>query len=285
MTSCAGATCAPGSLGALSAERKINNQRPDPVRPTPPPSPTKQRTFRPGLGSQRAGRGGARQATERMRVRRAVRDRSAAQSTSRGCKERSDAQRRRSGVQGARMLPERATPERSATARTAASRRRAEPAASGEATGAEPSDEGAGAATKRALRGPRYVLRPDASGRVARFPRAPGHADPAEGAQRPEPQGDQRERVRRPAARPKAQRRPQVRRRLRRARLPCRAQRRAGAHHGGRLDVSGSERGRRRARCPPPSARATAPRRPSARPDRYLTARRAFTLAARQRGE
>ena len=88
------------------------------------------------------------------------------------------------------------------------------------------------------LRGPRYVLRPDASGRVARFPRAPGQADPAEGAQRPEPQGDQRERVRRPAARPKAQRRPQVRRRLRRARLPCRAQRRAGALHGGRHDVT-----------------------------------------------
>ena len=42
------------------------------------------------------------------------------------------------------------------------------------------------------------------------------------------------------------------------------------------LDVSESERGRRRARCPPPSARATAPRRPSARPDRYLTAGRAL---------
>jgi hypothetical protein len=57
---------------------------------------------------------------------------------------------------------------------------------------------------------------------------------------------------------------------------PCRAQRRAGALHGGRHDVSESERGRRRARCPPPSARATAPRRPSARPDRTLTAGRAL---------
>ena len=85
-------------------------------------------------------------------------------------------------MQGARMLPERATPERSATARTAAPWRRAEPAASGEASEAQPSDFRSGRSDSRALRGPRYVLRPDASGRVARFPRAPGHADPAEGA-------------------------------------------------------------------------------------------------------
>jgi hypothetical protein len=46
------------------------------------------------------------------------------------------------------------------------------------------------------------------------------------------------------------------------------AERRAGALHGGRHDVSDSERGRWRARCPPLRARHFA-HRPSARPDRY----------------
>ena len=46
------------------------------------------------------------------------------------------------------------------------------------------------------------------------------------------------------------------------------AERRAGALHGGRHDVSDSERGRWRARCPPLRARSVA-HRPSARPDRY----------------
>jgi len=84
---------------------------------------------------------------------------------------------------------------------------------------------------------------------------------------------DQRERGRRPAARPKAQRRPQLRRRLRRARLPCRAQRRAGHSTAGAATCAPANAGRRRGRSPPPSARATAPRRPSA-PARPLFYRR-----------
>ena len=74
------------------------------------------------------------------------------------------------------------------------------------------------------LRGPRYVLRPDASGRVARFPRAPGHADPAEGAERPEPLGEARLTRLAGLADPtlgRATRRPIAWRRLRRARHPA----------------------------------------------------------------
>ena len=212
-----------------------------------------------------------------MRVRRAVRDRSAAQSTSRGRKEAKPRRRERSE----RSCQRRGCSRSAAIAGTVGDGSDRSLSAKGRTGGVRAGDRSAakrrrsGRSDSRAFRGPRYVLRPDASGRVARFPRAPGHADPAEGAERPEPQGDQRERGRRPAARPKAQRRPQVRRRLRRARLPCRAQRRAGALHGGR-PIPQPRDGRRRARCPPPSARATAPRRPSARPDRYLTAGRAL---------
>ena len=106
-------------------------------------------------------------------------------------------------------------------------------------------------------RGPRYVLRPDAAGRVARFPRAPGHADPAEGAQRPEPLGEPRlggaRGSRRPDAAPRAKPRGSLTAAVEASPAPSRAQRRAGALHGGR-PIPQPRGGRWRARCPPRSA-------------------------------
>ena len=194
-------------------------------------------------------------------MRRAVRDRSAAQSTSRGRNEATPRRRERSERSSWRRGYSRSaaiagTVGDGSSAAATAERCRRRPGRRPERSQAT---FGAGAAP-RGPWGPRYVLRPDASGRVARFPRAPGHADPAEEAQRPEPLGEARSAAtrgsRRPDAAPRAQPRGSLTAAVEASPAPSRAQRRAGTLHGGRHDVSDSERGRRRARCPPPSARA-----------------------------
>jgi len=133
------------------------------------------------------------------------------------------------------------------------------PSADGDQSAAD--DEGDGAAAKRALGTARTFCRPDSSGRVARSPRAPGLHGPGRSDRRERSRRARRERKRTRAGTPTRRTAPSVSdcRGLAAVEAgpePCRAQRRAGALHGGRsaAQPAGS--------IPAASARATAPRKP-----------------------
>jgi hypothetical protein len=135
-------------------------------------------------------------ATRATRVRRAVRDRSAAESASRGRKERQRrAESEANGVVCARVFQERATPERSATRSGTAFKRWSAAALSVEASSAR--------TVGRSSRG--FGDRAQRTARLAG--RARGHRERRalrtrpQGAKRPEPQAERSERTRRPSRR------------------------------------------------------------------------------------
>lgn len=139
----------------------------------------------------------------------------------------------------------------------------------------------------------RDVMVGDRAAEQAKPSRAVSRERPAmrtgpQGAKRPEPQGDQRERDRRPAATAPSVSDCRGLAAVEASPAPCRAQRRAGADLGGR-----DWRERSAAQWTPdatagsmPAAFRAAflPRTPSARPDRYLVDGATFTPGARQRG-